>query len=132
VGGDMEIIQVLVIGLIAAIIAVLLKDEKPEISLQISLAAGILIFLMMISKLTLVIQAMQQIALKVNIDIIYLSTVLKIIGIAYLASFGVELCRDAGQDSIAGKIEFAGKILIIVLAIPVLMAVMDMVLKIMP
>ncbi|EYE89693.1 stage III sporulation protein AD [Fervidicella metallireducens AeB] len=128
----MDISKVLVIGLLAAMIVVLLKNEKPEIALQISLATGIVIFLLMLSKLTVVVEALQQIALKINIDVIYLNTVLKIIGIAYLASFGVEICKDSGQSSIASKIEFAGKILIITLAIPVLMAVMDMVLKIMP
>jgi len=127
----MEIIKVLILGLLAALIVALLKQEKPEIALQVSLAAGIVIFLFMISKLTIVIGAMQEIASRINIDIVYLNTVLKIIGISYLASFGVELCKDSGQSSIAGKIEFAGKVLIITLAIPILMAVMDMVLKIM-
>lgn len=128
----MEIVQVVVVGLIAAIIVMLLKNERPEIAMQLSLAAGVVIFLFMLGKLTIVIQALQQIALKIKIDVTYLNIVLKIIGIAYLASFGVEICKDAGQSSIAGKIEFAGKILIIILAIPILMAVMDMVLKIMP
>jgi len=127
----MEIIKVLILGLLAALIVALLKQEKPEIALQVSLAAGIVIFLFMISKFTIVIGAMQEIASRINIDIVYLNTVLKIIGISYLASFGVELCKDSGQSSIAGKIEFAGKVLIITLAIPILMAVMDMVLKIM-
>lgn len=128
----MEIVKIITIGLIAGLIAVLLKNEKPEIALQVSLAAGIVIFLLMISKLTLVIQAMQEIANRININVVYLNTILKIVGIAYLASFGVEICKDAGQHSIAGKIEFAGKILIITLAIPILMAVMDMIIKIMP
>lgn len=128
----MEIAQVVIIGLIATIIVVFLKDQKPEIALQLSLAAGIVIFLFMITRLTVVIQALQEIALKVNIDITYLNIVLKIIGVAYLSSFGVEICKDAGQSSIAGKIEFAGKIIIISLAIPILMAVMDLVVKIMP
>lgn len=127
----MEIIKVLILGLLSALIVALLKQEKPEIALQVSLASGIVIFLFMISKLTIVIGAMQEIASRINIDIVYLNTVLKIIGISYLASFGVELCKDSGQSSIAGKIEFAGKVLIITLAIPILMAVMDMVLKIM-
>lgn len=127
----MEIIRVLVIGLVAALVVALLKDEKPEIAIQISMACGIVIFLMMMSKLTVVIQAMQEISLKMNIDIVYINTVLKIIGIAYLASFGVEICRDSGQSSIAGKIEFAGKILIITLAIPIMMAILDMILNIM-
>lgn len=128
----MEIVKIITIGLIAALIAVLLKNEKPEIAMQVSLAAGIVIFLLMISKLTLVIQAMQEIANRININVVYLNTILKIVGIAYLASFGVEICKDSGQHSIAGKIEFAGKILIITLAIPILMAVMDMIIKIMP
>lgn len=128
----MEIVKIITIGLIAGLIVVLLKNEKPEIAMQVSLAAGIVIFLLMISKLTLVIQAMQEIANRININVVYLNTILKIVGIAYLASFGVEICKDSGQHSIAGKIEFAGKILIITLAIPILMAVMDMIIKIMP
>lgn len=128
----MEITKIIIIGLLATIIATLLKNEKPEIAIQLSLACGIIIFLFMLSKLTTVIEAMQLLAIKTNIDVVYLNTVLKIIGIAYLASFGVEICNDAGQSSIGSKIEFAGKIIIIVLAIPILMAVMDMIIKIMP
>lgn len=126
----MEIAKVIIIGLVASLIVLLLKDEKPEIALQVSLACGIVIFLYMISKLTVVIQAMQEIAARINLDVVYLNTVLKIIGISYLASFGVEICKDSGQNAIAGKIEFAGKVLIITLAIPILMAVMEMVIKI--
>lgn len=128
----MEIAQVVIIGIVATIMVVFLKDQKPEIALQLSLATGIVIFLFMITRLTVVIEALQEIALKINIDITYLNIVLKIIGVAYLASFGVEICKDAGQSSIAAKIEFAGKIIIISLAIPILMAVMDLVVKIMP
>jgi stage III sporulation protein AD len=128
----MEIVQIVIIGLIAAIIVVLLQKEKPEIAMQISLAVGVVIFLFMLGKLTIVIDALQRIATRLEIEVIYLNTVLKIIGIAYLASFGAEICKDAGQSSIASKIEFGGKILIITLAIPILMAVMDMVLKVMP
>ena len=74
---------------------------------------------------------LQTLANKANIDVVYLNTVFKILGIAYLASFCSEICRDAGENSIAVKVEFAGKILILVLAIPILMAVMQSILKIM-
>ncbi|TDT61951.1 stage III sporulation protein AD [Fonticella tunisiensis] len=128
----MEIIQILAIALIAAVILTLLKKEKPEIAIQISLAVGIVIFLFMLGKITLVIESVQQIALKANISPTYLNIILKIIGITYLASLGIEMCRDAEQNAIASKIEFAAKIIIISLAIPIVMAVMDMILKIMP
>lgn len=128
----MEIIQVVIIGLVSTIIILLLKDERPEIAIQLSIACGIIIFFIMLSKITAVIQALEQIANKVNIDTVYLNTVLKIIGIAYISSFGVEICKDAGQNSIGSKIEFAGKILIIIMAMPIIMAIIDMIIKIMP
>ena len=128
----MDIFKIVVIGLVAALLTSLIKEQKPQVAVLLGLATGIVIFIMMLSKLTLVIQALQSIASKADIDVVYLSTVLKIIGISYIASLGVELCKDAGQNSIAGKIEFAGKMFIIVLALPILMAVMDLVIQIMP
>ena len=85
----------------------------------------------MLSKVTAVLQFLEQLSLKANIDFVYLNTVLKILGIAYLASFCSEICRDAGENSLASKVEFSGKILILVLAIPILMAVLQSILKIM-
>lgn len=128
----MEIIKVIVIGFVSVIIINLIKNQRPDIGVQISIAAGVIIFMMMMPKLTLVIDAFKSISEKVNIDTVYLNTILKIIGISYLTTFGVEICKDAGQTSIAGKIEFAGKILIVILAMPILMAVMDMIIKIIP
>jgi stage III sporulation protein AD len=127
-----EIVQVLAIAMIAAVILSLMKKEKPEIAVQISLAVGVVVFLFMLGKITLVIEAVQQIALRVNISPTYLNIILKIIGITYLASLGIEMCRDAEQNAIAAKIEFAAKIIIISLAIPIVMAVMDMILKLLP
>ena len=59
-------------------------------------------------------------------------SVLKITGIAYIAEFGAEICRDAGEGAIAAKIEMAGKVIIIALAVPIITSLLDLVLKIMP
>lgn len=128
----MEIIQIVSIGLIATILAVMLKDERPEFSMVIGLLAGIIIFLLMISKVQAVLEVFQTLSSKMNIDILYLTTIFKIIGIAYLTEFGAQVCRDAGEGSIASKIEFGGKILIMILAIPILMALLDLIIKIIP
>src|SRR5690625_7073781 len=53
---------------------------------------------------------------KANIDDVYLQTILKIIGIAYIAELGASITRDAGLGSVAAKIELSGKIFILVLA----------------
>ncbi len=108
-----------------------IKGRRDDLAVQISIAAGVIIFLFLTSKITAILQFMQQLASKTNIDFIYLSTVFKILGIAYLATFCSEICKDAGENSLASKVEFAGKILILGLAIPILMAVLQSILKIM-
>lgn len=127
----MEIIKVVAFAFMALFIVLIFKGRRDDLAIQVSIAAGILIFLFMINKLTIIMGFLQTLANKANIDVVYLNTVFKILGIAYLASFCSEICKDAGESSIAAKVEFAGKILILVLAIPILMAVMQSILKIM-
>ena len=128
----MEIVKIVAFAFIALSIVFLLRsNDKGVLAIQISTVVGILIFLFMITKITAVLQLLQQLALKANIDFVYLNTVFKILGIAYLASFCAEICRDAGEGNIASKVEFAGKILILVLSMPILMAVLQSILKIM-
>lgn len=128
----MEIFQIVGLALVAAVLSVLLRNQRPEIALQVSIVTGVIIFLLMAMRITTVITVLQDIAKKLSIDLVYLTTVLKIIGIAYLTTFGAEVCRDAGENAIASKVEFAGKIMIMILAIPILMAVLDIMTRIMP
>jgi len=111
----MEIFQIVGLAIIAAILSVILRSQKPEIAMQIGIITGVVIFLMVVFKISAVIELLQDLANRVNIDIIYLSTVLKIIGISYVTTFGAEICKDAGESAIASKIEFGGKILIMIL-----------------
>ncbi|WP_434304616.1 stage III sporulation protein AD [Clostridium botulinum] len=127
----MEIIKIVAFAFISLFLILIFKGRRDDLAVQISIAAGVIIFLFLTSKITAILQFMQQLALKTNIDFIYLSTVFKILGIAYLATFCSEICKDAGENSLASKVEFAGKILILGLAIPILMAVLQSILKIM-
>lgn len=128
----MEIFQIIGLALVAAALSVILRSQRPEIAMQIGIITGVVIFLLMVFKISAIVVLLQDLANKVNIDFIYLTTILKIIGISYITTFGAEVCRDAGEGSIASKVEFAGKILIMVLAIPILMAVLEIILKIIP
>lgn len=127
----MEIVKVVSFAFIALFIVLAFKDHRSDIAIHISIAAGIAIFIFMLDKITSILQLLQQLSLKANIDFVYLNIVFKILGIAYLASFCSEICKDAGQGNLASKVEFAGKILILVLAIPILMAVLQAIVKIM-
>jgi stage III sporulation protein AD len=127
----MEIIKIVAFAFMSLFIVMIFQNRRNDLAVYISIAVGILIFLFMITKITSILQFIQELSAKANIDFIYLTTVFKILGIAYLASFCSEICKDAGQGSIGTKVEFAGKILILALAIPILMAVLQSILKIM-
>ncbi|MFV9510799.1 stage III sporulation protein AD [Tepidibacillus sp. LV47] len=128
----MEIIQIVGIGLIATILAILLNDQKPQFSFLIALFTGIVIFLFLIGKISSAIQVLERLAVQSNINMVYLETILKIIGIAYIAEFSAQMVKDAGQGAIASKIELAGKILIIVMAIPIITVIIETIIQLLP
>lgn len=128
----MEIFQIVGLGIVATIMIVVLKDFRPEFVIFISIITGLIIFSLILNKLIYVVDVMRNLSLKANLEIEYFSTILKIIGMSYIVEFGSQICRDAEQNSIAMKIELAGKVSIMVLAIPILMSLMDLILKILP
>lgn len=128
----MEIFRIVGIGIVATVLVIILKSTRPEFALYISLVTGVIIFSMILGELSYVIQTLNTLARRTNVEFTYFSTILKIIGMAYIVEFGAQISRDAGEDSIALKIELGGKVLIMVLAIPILLALMDLIIKILP
>jgi stage III sporulation protein AD len=128
----LEIVQIVALALIATFFAVLLREQKPVYAMFVGTAAGVIIFLRLMGYLAAVIEFLTEITLQANISMVYLNTLLKIMGIAYLAEFGSQICRDAGEGVIAGKVEFAGKLLILVMALPLLAAVLETILNFVP
>ncbi len=128
----MEIFKIVGIGVVATFLVVLLKGTRPEFSLYISIVTGIVVFSMILGELSYVIRILNDLARKINIEFMYFSTILKIIGMAYLVEFGSQISRDAGENGIAMKIELGGKVIIMVLSIPILLALMELIIKILP
>ena len=128
----MEIIQIVAISIIAVILAVVIRQYRPELALQISVVTGLLIFLVVIFKMASVLDELRTFTGRMNIDTVYISTSFRIVGIAYIAEFGAQVCKDAGENSIASKIELAGKVIILELAVPILMALMELIMEIIP
>lgn len=128
----MDIVKIVGMGLVATVMVVLLRQEKPEIAVQMSIVIGVIIFLMMLDKIAAVIDILKDLSRRANIEMVYMSTILKIIGISYIAEFGSQICKDAGSSATASKIELAAKVMIMVLSLPILIAVLDLILKIVP
>jgi stage III sporulation protein AD len=128
----MEIIQVVGLGLIATVLALIIKEQKPIFAFAIATFTGIMIFLFLIGKISEVIRVLERLATEGGVNMIYLKTILKIIGIAYIAEFGAQISRDAGEGAIAAKIELAGKVLIMVMAIPIITVIIETVMNLIP
>jgi stage III sporulation protein AD len=128
----LEIIQIVGFGLVAAFLALVLKEQKANFAFLVTLMVGAGIFLFLIDKIGQILTMLQRLAINANVNMVYVETLLKIIGIAYIAEFGAQITRDAGQGAIASKIELGGKILILVMAIPILTVIIETVLTLIP
>ena len=128
----MEVIKIIGIALVALIIIVLLKQYKPEDTIFISLLAGALIILLVMDKLTGIINLLQSLANKTSINSTFLSLLIKITGIAFLSEFAVSICKDSGEAAIANKIEIGTKIIIISMSIPIITSLLEIILKLLP
>ena len=62
----------------------------------------------------------------------FLTLLIQITGIAFLTEFSVSLCKDSGETAIANKIDLGGKVLIIVISIPIITALLETILKVIP
>ncbi|EAX47922.1 putative sporulation protein [Thermosinus carboxydivorans Nor1] len=128
----MEIVQIVGLGFVVTLLILIIRRQRPEFALQLSLTLATVIFLLVLGKINVVLNLFRDLAEKANISQTYLNTILKIIGIAYITEFGAQVCRDAGEGAVAGKIEFAGKILVMVMAIPIIALVLDTIVRLIP
>ena len=128
----MDILQIVGIAFLVTVLILVIREQKPMFAFLLAAFTGVSIFLALIGKIGMVITVLEQLADRSGIPSVYLKTMLKIIGIAYVAEFGAQIVRDAGLESIASKIEFAGKMLILVMAIPIVSVIVETVLNLLP
>jgi stage III sporulation protein AD len=120
------------LGLVATFLAAVLNQQKSSVASLFIIFVGSVMFLILIDQISAVLTMIERIASEAKVNTVYVETLLKIIGIAYIAEFGAQITKDAGQGAIASKIELAGKILILVMAIPILTVVIQTILGFLP
>ena len=121
----MSMMQIGVIGVIGTILAVSLRGMKAEYGMYVGMAVGILLFACIIDRLSIFIDVIRQIQQYINLDISYMSTMLKMIGITYIAEFCSSICKDAGHHTIAAQIGIFGKLTILALGMPILLSLLE-------
>ena len=128
----MDIIKIIGVGLIALIIIIILKQYRPEFVIYVSIIAGVIILILIMDKVSAIIDLLTSLSNKTVINNEFLVLLIKITGIAFLTEFSVSLCKDSGETAIANKIDIGGKVIIISMSIPIIASLLETIIKILP
>ncbi len=121
----MTVITIAAIGIAAVLLAVQFKAVKGEYSVYLTVAAGLAICFYSAARLKTVVETFRQIMSYIQIDSVYLDTLLKMTGIAYIAEFASGICRDSGYGSLGSQIEIFGKLSLLAVSMPILLALLE-------
>ena len=121
----MDIVTIAGLGIVTVVLAIQLKGIKPEYGIYLSVAGVLLIFFYSIGKLTGILEFLDKIRSYVQVNELYISILLKIIGITYIAEFAGNVCKDAGYSAIGNQIEIFGKLMVLAVSMPILLALLE-------
>ena len=121
----MTVVTIAVLGLTAVFLAIHLKGMKGEYGIYLVACAGLVIFFYGISKLETIVDVARQVQSYIKINSVYISALMKMIGITYIAEFASGICKDAGYGSLGSQIEIFGKLSILAVSMPILLALME-------
>lgn len=125
-----SMIKIVMISIISVIFILILKPNNSHIALMLTLLTSVVLFLFITPFLEEVVSLVKSFQTYIDFKNLYLDVVLKIICVSYICEIGVDLCKDAGISSIATKIEMGGKVLIMILSLPIIQEVLKTVITI--
>ena len=125
----MSFISILGFSLIVTVLLIIIRKDRPEMAVLLAIAAAGIILTALLKSISEVVTVFESLAIKTQFNLNYLKLIIKIVGVSYLAGFAAQICKDAGEGSIAAKIELAGKIFILTLGIPVMAGLLDLILN---
>lgn len=114
-----------IVAIAAALMAVNFKSFKAEYGIYISIGICILATTLVLSQLEYLIEVMDAIRDYIGLDQVYISTMLKIVGISYVAEFASDVCKDCGYSSMANQVQVVGKLTVLCISMPILLALLE-------
>lgn len=120
-----NLVAIIGLAIVTTAICILIKQYRPEFAMVASLCCGALIFGLIILNLTPAFDTIRELMDRLNLDNQYTRTIIKALGVCYITQLAADTCRDADQTAIAGKVELAGKVMIILLSLPLFKSLLD-------
>lgn len=116
----MYVFRLCCIAVITAVSAFILKQHKSELVPLCLTAGGIIIFLYAFDYLTESIEFLKSFTQSTGIDNEIIRTIFKIVGISFLIELTASSVKELGFEGVADKLILCGKIVLFVVAIPIL------------
>lgn len=121
----MNMMQIGVVGVVGALMAIQFKSAKAEYAVYVSVAVSIFLFFCITQRLEMFVEIIARMKTYISVDAGYISTMLKMLGLTYIAEFSSTICKDAGYQTIAVQIETFCKLTILALGMPILLALFE-------
>jgi len=115
----MNIISITVAAVAVSVLAVAVRRAQAEMGQLLSIAASVVFFGVIIPYAAEAVNSIKEFSAYTAAGHRYITPVLKITGISYITQLGSDICTDAGEKALAGRVEMAGKLLICMITIPI-------------
>ena len=126
------IFKIIAIGLISCFATLIIKPIKADFAIIIGIVGGLIIVFLIINYLTDVFNVIKNIIGISGINSSLYNILLKIIGIGYLVEFTASICSDTGNSSLGDKVLLGGKIVIMVMALPIITSILNIIMELLP
>lgn len=128
----MDVLRVAGFSVASAAAVLILRRMRPELGLAAALASGLLLLRMALPMIGQIVASITAMAQAGGVKSVYLSQLMKVAGISLLMDFAAQTCRDAGEDGLAQKTELAGRVMLMLLALPAMQALLTQILALSP
>lgn len=118
-------VKIALIAVAGMTLAMMVGSMRKDISIWITIVCAVIIFFFGISKFEYIVDMFHELTEYTGIQETYVRVILKMIGIAYISEFTASICKDAGQNTIAGQVDFFGKMSMIAVSLPVLQSLLE-------
>ncbi|WAM32565.1 SpoIIIAC/SpoIIIAD family protein [Caldicellulosiruptor naganoensis] len=125
----MEIFNIVILCVVSLFIVSILRPIQKEIAIALTVILGMIVFGLIFDKLSYVIEKLTEVSTRISFANAYIKTLLKMTGIALISEYIASVCRDSGEEAIATKVEFAERILILFLSLPLILSLLDVISK---
>lgn len=123
----MEIFKIAAIGLLTALSAALVRDSRSDVAFAVVVAGGAIMLTMLVDYFTGIFAFFDELVNKTGVDRGVIKTLLKIVGIGYVAELAAGICEESGAKSVGDKIVLGGKLIIFTLTVPILRFLLDII-----